>query len=151
MYAKVELDPLEVHVIDVGQADAILIICPDGEHQILIDSGDNRYKDSGKNFKAYMKANQDTDDPIEVVIASHPHADHIGNMAWLLKNYTVNLYVDNGNVYDSRTYERVEEAFDFDETDYWSAQDEVVPEIDFCPLQEVDAFVLRPAGFGGIP
>lgn len=148
MNAKADLEPLEVHVIDVGQADAILIICPDGEHQMLIDSGDNRYKDSGTNFKAYMEANQDTDDPIEVVIATHPHADHIGNMAWLLKNYQVDLYVDNGNVYDSRTYERVEKAFDFDVTDYWSAQDEDVPEIDFCPLEEVSAIVLQPEGFG---
>ncbi len=27
---------LEVHIINVGQADAILIICPYGDHQLLI-------------------------------------------------------------------------------------------------------------------
>ena len=86
---------LEVHVIDVGQGDAILIRCPDGHHQMLIDSGDTRYPGSSQKFKAYLTANQSTSDAIEVVVASHPHTDHIGNMAWVLDNYQVDLYVDS--------------------------------------------------------
>ena len=143
-----DLNPLEVHIINVGQGDAILIRCPDGTHELLIDAGDNRYRGSAAAFKAYMGAEQATDNHIEVVIASHPHADHIGSMAWLLSHYTVDLYVDNGNVYDSRTYERVDDAFDFNTTSYWSAQDDVVPDIDFCPREDVSATILRPEGFG---
>ena len=143
-----DLNPLEVHVINVGQGDAILIRCPDGTHELLIDAGDNRYSGSAAAFKAYMGAEQATDNHIEVVVASHPHADHIGSMAWLLSHYTVDLYVDNGNVYDSRTYERVDDAFDFNTTSYWSAQDDVVPDIDFCPREDVSATILRPEGFG---
>ena len=79
------LGKLEVHVINVGQGDAILIRCPDGHHQMLIDSGDTRYPGSTVSFQNAMSELQSKDDPIEVVVASHPHADHIGNMEWLLR------------------------------------------------------------------
>jgi beta-lactamase superfamily II metal-dependent hydrolase len=140
---------LEVHVIDVGQADAIFIRCPDGTHEMLIDAGDTRYPGSRRQFEAYLSAQQTTDNEIEVVVATHPHADHIGSMDWVLYDYRVGLYVDNGNVSDSRAYERVEDAYQERRPDYWSAQDEIVPEIDFCPRSDVSAVILRPAGFGG--
>lgn len=139
---------LEVHVMNVGQADAILIRCPHGRHELLIDAADTRYTNSGRNFKAYMSRVQSTDNTIEVVVATHPHADHIGNMAWVLNTYRVGLYVDNGNVYDTTTWHRVEAAFARNGADYWSAQDELEPMIDFCPRVDVDARVLRPSGFG---
>lgn len=139
---------LEVHVLDVGQADAVLIRCPDGQHEMLIDAGDTRYKGSSKKFKAYLRARQSTDNEIEVVIATHPHADHIGNMAWVLDTYRVGLYVDNGNEYNSATYRRLEDAYARHNPSYWSAQDDLVPEVDFCPRSDVSAVVLRPDGFG---
>jgi beta-lactamase superfamily II metal-dependent hydrolase len=139
---------LEVHVIDVGQADAILIRCPDGTHEMLTDAGDRRYPGSRRRFEAYLSAQQTTDNELEVVVATHPHADHIGSMDWALREYRVGLYVDNGNVSESRTYERVEDAYQERRPDYWSAQDEIVPEIDFCPRSGASAVILRPAGFG---
>ena len=139
---------LEVHVMDVGQADAILIRCPDGIHQMLIDAGDNRYRGSSRQFKAYMEANQAKTDEIEVVIATHPHADHIGSMAWVLREYPVGLYVDNGNVYDSATYRRVDTAWEEREPAYWSAQDEVTPIVDFCSRSDVSAQLLVTDKFG---
>lgn len=139
---------LEVHVIDVGQADAILLRCPDGEHEMLIDSGDNRYVGSAKAFRDYIDRFQDEDNEIEVVVASHPHADHIGSMAWLLRNRGVGMYVDNGNEYHTRTYERVDDAWDQSTAGYWSAQEQEPPNLDFCPLAELDAQLLRTQNFG---
>lgn len=139
---------LEVHIIDVGQGDAIFIRCPDGEHELLIDSGDNRYRNSGSNFRSYMLTHQADDNAIEVVIATHPHADHIGNLAWLLDTFTVDLYVDNGNEYNSRTYERLEESINNNSVPYYSVQYEIVPAIDFCSRDDVSATILRPTGFG---
>ncbi len=139
---------LEVHVIDVGQGDAILIRCPDGNHQMLIDSGDTRYPGSAEHFKSYLSAIQSTNDPIEVVVASHPHTDHIGNMDWVLDTYQVGLYVDNGNTQDTRVYERVEAAYGRRHPQYWDAKDDVPPEIAFCTRPDVHARVLRPQGFG---
>lgn len=139
---------LEVHVINVGQADAILIRCPDGNHEMLIDAADTRYPQSGRRFEHYLTSHQSRDNEIEVVIATHPHADHIGHMAWVLRRYSVGLYVDNGNEYDSATFRRTEDAWAERNPRYWSTQDELVPLIDFCPRPDVSAVVLRPEGFG---
>ena len=82
----VQAAPLEVHVINIGQGDAILIRCPEGIHEMLIDSGElsQRYAQAGNLFKAYLTRVQAADNPIEVVVASHPHSDHIGNMPWVV-------------------------------------------------------------------
>lgn len=50
-------DPkLEVHVINVGQGDAILIRCPEGTHELLISVGElnQRYLESATKFMAYL-------------------------------------------------------------------------------------------------
>lgn len=141
---------LEVHVIDVGQGDAIFIRCPDGDHELLIDSGElnQRYPNSGTNFKEYLATHQGQDNPIEVVVASHPHSDHIGNMDWVLEQYDVDLYVDNGNMYHTVIFNSVETAFSESSAEYWSAQDTSLPDIDFCSRIDVSAQILRPDGFG---
>ena len=140
--------PLEVHVIDVGQADATYIRCPDGTHQMVIDAGDNRYPGSAKAFRAYIEARQAVSDPIEVVVATHPHADHIGSMDWLVDHYAVGLYLDHGAPMDTAAFRRAEEALSREAVPHWHAQDDVLPDIDFCPRADVSAMVLRPSGYG---
>lgn len=139
---------LEVHVIDVGQADAILIRCPHGTHEMLIDAGDTRYPGSAKAFKAYLQREQPADNPIEVVVATHPHADHIGSMAWVLTTYGVDLYVDSGLPANTATYRRVDAALLGGDARHWPANDELLPEIDFCPSSRVNSRILRPAMMG---
>jgi beta-lactamase superfamily II metal-dependent hydrolase len=90
---------LEVRFLDVGQADAILLRCPDGDHYMLIDSGDTRYPGSSAAFRAALRAEfKDKPRPwkIALAVASHPHADHIGSMKWVLETFDVDTYVDNG-------------------------------------------------------
>lgn len=72
---------LEVYYIDVGQGDSIFIISPTGK-TILIDGGE---KDSGvTDFLESKKIKT-----IDVVIATHPHSDHIGGLVDVIKNYDV--------------------------------------------------------------
>ena len=61
---------LSVHFLDVGQGDAALVIC-DGE-AMLIDGGPV----SASQF-LYTYLRKETDS-LSVMIATHPHDDHIG-------------------------------------------------------------------------
>jgi competence protein ComEC len=143
-------DPkLEIHVINVGQGDAILIRCPEGTHELLIDSGElnQRYSESGTKFKAYFGAKQAATDSIEVVVSTHPHSDHIGNMKWVVDTYSIGLYVDNGMSATSATFTKLNESLAAKSVPRKSAKDATVPDIDFCPLADVNARILRPVGF----
>lgn len=76
-----------VHYIDVGQGDAIYIKTPNGD-DILIDAGN---KAKGDQVVKYLQK-QKVDD-IEVMIATHPDADHIGGLDEVLDAFEVeNIY-----------------------------------------------------------
>jgi beta-lactamase superfamily II metal-dependent hydrolase len=85
---------LQVHFIDVGQGDAILIDFNDTE--ILIDGGDR-----AANVNDYLK--DFVDGKLEVMIATHPHADHIGGLIGVLDTFEVEQIWQNGDTSDSRT------------------------------------------------
>ena len=66
-------DHLTVHYIDVGQGDSILVTC--GGEYMLIDAGET---DSGNTVIHYL--NNLGIDRIDLVVATHAHSDHIGEM-----------------------------------------------------------------------
>nr|WP_071460631.1 ComEC/Rec2 family competence protein [Bacillus mediterraneensis] len=73
---------LKVHFINVGQGDAIYIKTANGD-DILIDAG-NR---DGNDVVAYLKKQKVND--IEVMIATHPDADHMGGLDEILKSFKI--------------------------------------------------------------
>lgn len=77
---------LVVHYIDVGQGDSILIQTK--EKNMLIDSGPN---DSIRKLSSYLNSLHIK--KLDYVIATHPHEDHIGNMDYILKKYTVTTFM----------------------------------------------------------
>lgn len=74
---------MKVHFINVGQGDATYIKMPGGE-DVLIDGG---RQGQGDEIIAYLKK-QKVDD-IEIMIATHPDADHLGGLDEVLKEYKV--------------------------------------------------------------
>lgn len=88
-------EELKVHFIDVGQGDSILIDL--GSTEILIDGG-------GRSPGVIPYLNNYVDGAIEVMIATHPHADHIGGLIDVLSTYEVKEIWHNGDKSDSKTY-----------------------------------------------
>jgi len=91
----IPLDLMQVHFIDVGQGDAILIDLI--ETEVLIDGG-------GRSPGVVEYLSDYVDGALEVMVATHPHADHIGGLIEVLEQFDVNEIWHNGDDYDSKTY-----------------------------------------------
>ena len=86
---------LNVHFIDVGQGDSILVDI--GETEVLIDGG-------GKLPGVVAYLNNYVDGPLEVMVATHPHADHIGGLIAVLDAFEVEEIWLNGDTSTSKTF-----------------------------------------------
>lgn len=95
---------LEVSFIDVGQGDSIFIKLPN-EETILIDAG---VKNSAENIKKYITSQACY--KIDYLVATHPHADHIGGMAYVINNFQIdNVYMPDADT-TTKTYENLLET-----------------------------------------
>lgn len=87
----------------VGQGDAILI--QEGNSQILIDGGPN------DDILSYLGRDLlPWDREIELIVATHPQADHITGLIGVLERYKVEKVLYYQSAYDTKTYERFLEA-----------------------------------------
>lgn len=80
---------LQVSYLDIGQGDATFIRAPNG-NSILIDGG----PPSGQVATRISEVTHLFDKHIDVIIATHADADHIGGLASVLKNYSTSLFLD---------------------------------------------------------
>ena len=90
-----------VYYVDVGQGDAAVVVC-DGK-TLVIDGGTD---EGGDALCSYMRNTLKTEQ-VDFMIATHPHADHIGGLSDVLREYTVKKLYSPVDVYDSRTFERM--------------------------------------------
>jgi len=74
---------LHIYFCDVGQGDAILIKTPQNE-QILVDGGPDE-----KVLKCLSHALPFYDHDLDLVILTHPHADHLGGLIEVLRTYQI--------------------------------------------------------------
>ena len=77
---------LRLHFIDVGQGDSSLIITPKGK-TILIDAGDEAH---AKKVLSYVR--EQGIEKLDLVVATHPDADHIGGMDKVIKNFDIDVF-----------------------------------------------------------
>ena len=88
---------LEVHFIDVGQADASLVIC-DGI-SMLIDGGN-----AGDSSLIYSYLKKKGIDHLDYIINTHPHEDHVGGLAGALNYASVDKVIGSMTSYDSKAF-----------------------------------------------
>ena len=77
---------LEVHFIDVGNADCILV--RQGAASMLIDAGE---KGDADTILEYLQ--RQGVERLNIVIATHPHADHIGSMARVIRALPIDTFL----------------------------------------------------------
>ncbi len=86
-----------VHFIDVGQGDCTFIDY--GDFEILIDAGNNHYgEDVYKYIQDYVFGS------LDIVVATHPDADHIGGLDVILQKFPVTTIIDSGKSHTTKTY-----------------------------------------------
>ena len=91
---------LAVHFIDVGQADAALVIC-DG-HYMLIDGGNAEDSDL---VYSYLKRNGARQ--LDYMVASHAHEDHIGGLSGALNYAAVDTAFCPVTEYNSKVFQNM--------------------------------------------
>ncbi len=132
---------LEIHHIDVGQADSTLVVTPSNE-TILIDTGD--YRDDGATVVDYLEANDV--DRIDHLVSTHGHADHIGGHPAVIEYLEeegegVGAVYDSGVPHTTATYDEYLDAIEaYDVTLYEVAAGDTLPLAD----DDLAATVLNP-------
>ncbi len=98
---------MEVHFIDVGQADSALLLC--GGESLLIDGGN-----SGDSSLLYSYLRDHGVKRLDYIIATHPHEDHVGGITGAL-SYVSSVgeafspVAGDENYYFNRMVRRLEE------------------------------------------
>ena len=99
---------LRITFLDVGQGDACLIELPDRQ-TILIDGGATyETLDIGRAVIAPYLWDRGISH-LDHVIGTHPQLDHIGGLAWTVKQFDVGRYWHNGTGRDEAFYVRLQE------------------------------------------
>lgn len=100
-----EFTPLQSHakeavvrVFDVGQGDAIFITTPSGK-TILVDGGpDDKVIDRLGRVLLFFKKD------IDIMILTHPHADHVTGLVSVLNHYNIKEIYYTGVVHTSNVF-----------------------------------------------
>jgi len=104
---------LRVLVLDVGQGDAILLEAANGK-RVLVDAGTRRAE-----VVQLLKARGVKS--LDMVVATHAHADHIGGMVSVLKTYKPKIYLDNSMAHTTLTYSSTMAALERHDIGYRTA------------------------------
>ncbi len=93
---------VELHMIDVGQGDALALRATDGSW-VLFDAGDSwRSGDAGERIVLpYLKRRGGS---VRAILLSHAHDDHVGGAATVIRRTRPSVLIDGGYVTSSGSY-----------------------------------------------
>lgn len=91
---------LQIKVIDCGQADSILLHSED--YNILVDAGEQKAATSIKKALDNFGVKK-----IDLLVATHPHADHIGGMQKIVEDYEIDTVMMYPTDHSTQTYQNL--------------------------------------------
>lgn len=94
---------LKVNYIDAGQADSILIQSPNGAN-MLIDAGETK-ENAVLNYLNGCGIKK-----LDVVVATHPHEDHISEMSKVIENFDIGEFYMPKKQHTSKSFEKMIDA-----------------------------------------
>jgi competence protein ComEC len=106
-------DRLRVTVLDVGQADCIVVQTPRG-HALLVDAGGRLERNLQGNASVAEQVGERVVVPfllragihaVDAIVISHPHGDHVGGAAPVLRRLGVTELADSGQRYGGHAYQ----------------------------------------------
>lgn len=104
-FEKLTLSDGRLHLVfcDVGQGDAIFIRTPGGQ-DLLIDGGpDEKVLDClGRHMPFW-------DRRLEMVVLTHPHADHLTGLIAVMKRFSLTQFVQGSSESETEGYKRLKE------------------------------------------
>jgi competence protein ComEC len=89
---------MKVHIINVGQGDSILVQFHNGQTMLI---------DAGPSDSVVSYLNQQGIKKINYLVATHPHADHIGGMAAVIRTFDIEKIYMPRVSHTTKTYENV--------------------------------------------
>ena len=97
---------LTVSFLNIGQGDSIFIDAPSGR-QVLIDGGPNSVV-----LRELSKKMPWWDRSIDVVIPTHPDADHVGGLIDVLARYRISTIINSSVEGDTKTFSALNSAIE---------------------------------------
>ena len=104
---------LTITMLDVGQGDAIVVRTPRG-HTVLIDSGGRLERGPGSDGRSpaelvgerVVVANLKRQGirRVDLLVNTHPHGDHVGGFAPIVRALRVDAIADSGQTYGGRAF-----------------------------------------------
>jgi beta-lactamase superfamily II metal-dependent hydrolase len=114
---------LRVYFLDVGQGDSSVILF--GNKTILIDAGEIDMGDRVVDDLRQLGVTR-----IDLLVATHPHSDHIGGMENVFDAFSVGEVLDSGMPHTSPLYEKFLETIDERNIQYTIAEQGQTPNLD---------------------
>jgi len=107
---------MQIHFIDVGQADSTFIELSNGQ-TMLIDAGEAH---NASTVIKYIKEREYS--TIDFVIATHPHDDHIGGMADVLNSFRIGKMYMPKQVHTITAFDNMLDAIESNEIELYTAK-----------------------------
>ncbi len=94
---------LRLSVIDVGEGDAILVEFPRGE-TMLVDAGPAGPSGNAGEAVVGPFLRRKGISSLDLLVVSHPHADHLGGASWIIGHVPIRRVVESGQTEPSGLY-----------------------------------------------